>query len=73
MPKEETYCVKEKKFTKNVNPIVKISQNGKKYLQSTCVICGNKKTSFIKNDVKKSNNITKKLKNKKITTKKNKK
>ena len=41
MSREETYCVKEKKFTKTNNPIVKISKNGNKYVQSTCLICGN--------------------------------
>ena len=48
MSREETYCVIEKKFTKNNNPIVKTSKNGNKYVQSTCLICGNKKSSFIK-------------------------
>ena len=47
MSREETYCVK-KKFTKSINPIAKISKNGNKYVQSTCVICRNKKSSFIK-------------------------
>ena len=28
MPKELTYCVKERKFTKNINPIIKTSKNG---------------------------------------------
>ena len=48
MPKEETYFVKEKKFTKSINPIIKTSKNGNKYVHSTCLICGNKKSSFIK-------------------------
>ena len=46
--REETYCVKEKKYTKNINPIIKTSKNGNKYIQRTCLICGNKKSSFIK-------------------------
>ena len=46
--REETYCVKERKYTKNINPTIKTSKNGNKYIQSTCLICGNKKNSFIK-------------------------
>ena len=45
---EETYCVKERKYTKNINPTIKTSKNGNKYIQSTCLICGNKKSSFLK-------------------------
>ena len=51
MPKEETYCVKERKFTKSINPIIKTSKIGNKYIQSTCLICGNKKASFIKKKI----------------------
>ena len=46
--REETYCVKERKYTKNINPTIKTSKNGNKYIQSTCLIYGNKKSSFIK-------------------------
>ena len=46
--REETYCVKERKYTKNINHTIKTSKNGNKYIQSTCFICGNKKSSFIK-------------------------
>ena len=46
--REETYCVKERKYTKNINPTIKTSKNGNKYIQSTCLICGNKKCSFFK-------------------------
>ena len=46
--REETYCVKERKYTKNINPTIKTSKNGNKYIQITCLICGNKKSSFIK-------------------------
>ena len=48
----ETYCVKERKYTKNINPTIKISKNGNKYIQSTCLICGNKKSSFLKKNKK---------------------
>ena len=46
--REETYCVKERKYTENINPILKSSKNGNNYIQSTCFVCGNKKSSFIK-------------------------
>ena len=46
--REETYCVKERKYTKNINPTIKTSKNGNNYIQSTCFVCGNKKSSFIK-------------------------
>ena len=46
--REETYCVKEKQYTKKINPIIKTSKNGNKYIQSTCLICGNKRSNFIK-------------------------
>ena len=48
----ETYCVKERKYTKNINPTIKISKNGNKYIQSNCLICGNKKSSFLKKNKK---------------------
>ena len=47
MSREETYCVKEKTFTKNNNPIVKTFKNGNKYVQSTCLISGNKKVVLL--------------------------
>ena len=67
--REETYCVKERKYTKNINPTIKTSKNGNNYIQSTCFVCGNKKSSFIKslqgqnnqqNGKKKKNGKTKK-------------
>ena len=59
--REETYCVKEKQFTKNINPIIKISKNGNKYIQSTCLICGNKKVVFLKNLLMEKNLIMEKI------------
>ena len=55
--REETYCVKERKYTKNINPTIKTSKNGNKYIQSTCLICGNKKSSFIKSLQKDKTNL----------------
>ena len=45
--REEKYCVKERKYTKNINPTIKTSKNGNKYIQSTCLICGNKKVVLL--------------------------
>ena len=57
--RKETYCVKERKYTKNINPTIKTSKNGNKYIQSTCLICGNKKSSFIKSLQSRSNGKSK--------------
>ena len=62
--REETYCVKERKYTKNINPTIKTSKNGNKYIQSTCLICGNKKSSFIKSLQGRPNGKSKSNKNK---------
>ena len=43
----ESYCLKCKKHTKNVNPQVSSTSNGKMIL-SKCAICGSKKSKFIK-------------------------
>ena len=45
----ENYCVKSKKYTKNINPIVLSSINVKVMILSKCAICGSKKSRFIKN------------------------
>ena len=46
----ETYCLKcKKKTTKNINPKISSSSNGKAIILSKCVICGSKKSRFIKN------------------------
>ena len=45
----ETYCLKCKKNTKNINPKISISSNGKAMILSKCAICGSKKSRFIKN------------------------
>ena len=46
--KKETYCLSCKKYTENANP--KIVRNGQNRLmiQSNCVICGSKKSRFVK-------------------------
>ena len=44
----KTYCSKCKKNTKNVNPKISSSSNGKGMI-SKCAICSSKKSRFIKN------------------------
>ena len=45
----ESYCVRCKKYTKNINPRVSITSNGKTMILSKCATCGSKKSRFIKN------------------------
>ena len=45
----ESYCLKCKKYTKNINPQVSSTSNGKLMILSKCAICGSKKSKFIKN------------------------
>ena len=44
----ESYCLKCKKHTKNINPQVSSTINGKLMILSKCGICGSKKSKFIK-------------------------
>ena len=43
------YCSKCRKDTENINPKVLSTSNGKAMILSTYVICGSKKSRFIKN------------------------
>ena len=43
-----SYCLKCRKYTKNINAIVSETSNGKKVLLSKCAICGSKNSRFIK-------------------------
>ena len=45
----ETYCLKCKKNTKNIDPKFLSTSNGKSMILSKCAICGSKKSRFIKN------------------------
>ena len=45
----ESYCLKRRKYTENINPKVSGTSNGKAMILSKCAICGNKKSRFIKN------------------------
>ena len=44
----ESYCLKCKKYTKNINPQVSGTSNGKLMILSKCAIWGSKKSKFIK-------------------------
>ena len=44
----ESYCLKCKKYTKNINPQISSTSNGKMMILSKCAICGSKKSKFIK-------------------------
>ena len=44
----ESYCLKCKKYTKNINPQVSSNSNGKLMILSKCAICGSRKSKFIK-------------------------
>ena len=43
----ESYCLKCKKYTKNINPQVSSNSNGKLMILSKCAICNSKKSKFI--------------------------
>ena len=44
----ETYCLKCKKYTKNINPQVSSTRNGKTMMISKCAVCNSRKYRFIK-------------------------
>ena len=44
----ESYCLKCRKYTKNINPQVLSTSNGKLMILSKCAICCSKKSKFIK-------------------------
>ena len=44
----ESYCLKCKKYTKNINPQISSSSNGKLMILSKCAIFNSKKFKFIK-------------------------
>ena len=43
-----SYCLKCKKNTEGINPKVSKTSNSKTMVLSKCVICGSKKSKFIK-------------------------
>ena len=44
----ESYCLKCRKHTKNINSQVSSTSNSKLMIISKCAICGSKKSDFIK-------------------------
>ena len=44
----ESFCLKCKKYTENINPQVSSTSNGKFMILSKCAICNSKKSKFIK-------------------------
>ena len=44
----ESYCLKCKKNTKNINPKISSTSNGKAMILSKCAICGSKWPRFVK-------------------------
>ena len=43
----KSYCLKCKKYTKNISSQVSSTSNGKLIILSKCAICGSKKSKFI--------------------------
>ena len=48
MYKIESYCLKCKKYTGNIDPKISSISDGKTVILSKCAICGSKKSRFIK-------------------------
>ena len=44
----ESYCLKCRKYTKNINSQVSSTSNGKIMILTKCAICNSKKSKFIK-------------------------
>ena len=45
----ESYCLKCRKYTENINPQVSSTSNDRTMILSKCAICNGKKSRFIKN------------------------
>ena len=43
----ESYCLKCRKYTKKINPLVSSTSNDKLMILSKCAICSSKKSKFI--------------------------
>ena len=43
-----SYCLKCRKNTKNINPKISVTINGKTMIPSNCAICGSTKSKFRK-------------------------
>jgi len=42
------YCLKERRFTDNINPHYVTTKNGRKMIRATCSSCGKMKSKFVK-------------------------
>ena len=51
--REETYCLACRNYTKNTNPKIVKSKNGRSMIQTTCAKYGSKKSRFIKEQLAK--------------------
>ena len=50
---EETYCIKDKRYTPCVQPSgYQTDKNGRKQFYCHCAVCGIKKVRYVKNDGK---------------------
>ena len=49
-----TYCVKCRKYTENIDPKIVRTKNNRLAMQSKCSVCGIKKSRFIKEQEAKS-------------------
>ena len=47
--KMESYCLKCRKNTENIDPEISSTSNGRAMILSKCAICGSKNSRFIKN------------------------
>ena len=46
--KKQTYCLVCRKYTKNINPKIVRNRQNRSMIQSSCAVCGSKKSRFIK-------------------------
>ena len=44
----ESYCLKCRKYTKNIKPQISSTSNGKTMMISNCAVCNSKKCKFTK-------------------------
>ena len=42
------YCVKEKRHTEDIDPVITTTKNGRKMMKARCASCGIMKTQFVK-------------------------
>ena len=57
----ESYCLKCRKYTENIDPKVSSTINGRTMIISKCSMCNSKKSTFIKEQEAKLNQVLKLL------------